>query len=136
MDREHAARLLGRLHEAQGAFYAGGDAEPLRELLTDDVVWHIPGENAIAGDYEGIDAVLAYYTRRREIANRTFRLHPGEILTGNSDTAAVLTDGTATIAATEHRWSTIGLYRFRGDRVSECWLLALDLPHFNQIWSP
>ena len=136
MDREHAARLMGLLHEAQGAFYAGGDAEPLRELLTDDIVWHIPGDNAIAGDYEGIDAVLAYFAHRREVASRTLRMHPGQMLVGDSDTVAVLTDGTATIAGIEHRWSTLGLYRFRNDRLCECWLLALDLPHFNQIWSP
>jgi len=38
MDREEARRVLARLHEAQGAFYADGPAEPLRALLANDVV--------------------------------------------------------------------------------------------------
>ena len=60
MERAAATELLGRLHAAQGAFYAGGPHGPLRDVLAGDVEWHVPGRNAIAGDYHGIDAVLAY----------------------------------------------------------------------------
>ena len=49
MTRAHAERTLARLHEAQTAFYAGGPREPLHDVLTDDVTWTVPGENAIAG---------------------------------------------------------------------------------------
>jgi len=35
----------------------------------------------------------------------------------------------------EHRWSTVGLYRLRDDRVAECWLLPLDAAAFDAIWS-
>jgi hypothetical protein len=61
MDRAEAIALLQRLPAAQGAFYAGGDSAPVRALLTDDVHWHVPCHNVIAGDYHGIDAVLAYF---------------------------------------------------------------------------
>jgi len=49
------------LYQAQGAFYAGVPDSELRELLTEDVVWHVPGRNAIAGSYEGIEAVMGYF---------------------------------------------------------------------------
>jgi ketosteroid isomerase-like protein len=129
------AALLGRLHAAQGAFYAGGPDAPLRALLAPDVVWTVPGENAIAGRYEGVEAVMAYFAHRRDRAARTFRMHPGEILTGDGDHVAVLTDGTAVIDGAEHRWSTVGLYRFRGERVAACWLLPLDPAAFDRIWA-
>jgi hypothetical protein len=61
MDRDTAVELLGRLHDAQGVFYAGGPDGALRALLAHDVVWRVPGTNAIAGLYEGRrrgDAVL------------------------------------------------------------------------------
>ena len=133
MSRDFAA-LLARLHAAQGAFYAGGPAEPLRARLTEDILWTVPGDNAIAGRYAGIDAVMAYFARRRDHAGRTFRLAPREILTGDGDHVAVLTDGTATIDGADHRWSTVGLYRFRGDLVAACWLLPLDPAAFDRIW--
>jgi ketosteroid isomerase-like protein len=134
MMRAQAERVLARLHEAQGVFYAGGPAEPLHDVLTDDVRWIVPGTNAIAGDYRGLDAVIDYFARRRDLADRSFRMHPGEMLVGDGDHVAVLTDGTATIAGAEHRWSTIGLYRLRGARVAACWLLPLDPAAFDAIW--
>src|SRR5215216_2791196 len=134
MNRAAATDVLRRLHAAQGAFYAGGSADDLRAILTPDVVWHVPGSNAIAGVYEGIDAVLAYFARRRDLADRTFRMHPGETLVGERDHVAVLTDGTAVIGGEERRWSTVGLYRLRGDRVAACWLLPLDAAEFDRIW--
>src|SRR5690348_17302947 len=113
VDRELAAAVLARLHAAQGAFYAGepGADAPLRALLTEDIAWHVPGRNAIAGDYVGVEAVMAYFARRRDLATRTFRMHPGELLAGAGDHVAVLTDGTAVIGGAERRWSTVGLYR-------------------------
>ena len=135
MDRDEARRVLARLHEAQGAFYAGGAAEPLRALLADDVAWVVPGRNLIAGDYHGIDEVMAYFARRRNLAARTFRMHPGDLLTGDGDHVAVLTNGTATIGGIERRWSTVGLYRLHLGRVASCWLLPLDQGAFDAIWS-
>ena len=130
---DHAA-VLQRLHAAQGEFYAGGSGEGLRALLAEDVVWTVPGRNAIAGVYEGIDAVFAYFARRRDLADRTFRMHPGEVLTGDGDHVAALTDGSAVIDGTERRWSTVGLYRFRGEQIAACWLLPLDADAFDEIW--
>jgi ketosteroid isomerase-like protein len=135
MDRDEARRVLARLHEAQGAFYAGGAAEPLRALLADDVAWVVPGRNLIAGEYRGIDEVMAYFARRRDVAAGSFRMHPGDLLTGDGDHVAVLTDGTATIGGVERRWSTVGLYRLREGRVAACWLLPLDQAAFDAIWS-
>jgi ketosteroid isomerase-like protein len=133
--RAEAERALARLHEAQAAFYAGGPPEPLHDVLTDDIVWVVPGTNAIAGEYRGLDAVIDYFTRRRAIADRSFRMHPGELLVGDSDHVAALTDGTATIDGVERRWSTVGLYRLRGGRVAGCWLLPLDAAAFDAIWA-
>jgi uncharacterized protein len=134
MDRDHAVRVLGRLHEAQGRFYAGGPGGALRELLTDDVAWHVPGDTPISGEHVGRDAVMAYFARRRDLASRTFRLHPGEVLVGDGEHVAVLTDGTATIDGRERRWSTVGLYRLREERVAACLLMPLSQHEFDAVW--
>ena len=135
MEREEARGILASLHEAQGAFYAGGPHEPLRALLADDIMWVVPGSNAISGEYRGVDEVMAYFARRRDLAARSFRMHPGDLLTGDGDHVAVLTDGTATIGGVERRWSTVGLYRLRDGRIAACWLLPLDQAAFDAIWS-
>jgi ketosteroid isomerase-like protein len=135
VDRADARQLLARLHERQAAFYAGGPEGPLRAVLADDIAWHVPGDNAIAGRYEGVDAVLAYMARRRDLADRTFRMHPRDVLTGDGDRVAALTDGEAVIAGRRWTWSTVGLYEFRGDLLAACWLLALDQAAFDRVWA-
>lgn len=135
MDRATASSILQSLHAAQNAMYAGGDVEAMRALLADDVVWHVPGRNSIAGVYRGVDDVLAYFRRRRELAANSMRLHPGEIMVGEGDHIAVLTDGTATVGGVEHRWGTVGLYRIRQGLIAACWLLPLDPVVFDRVWS-
>jgi ketosteroid isomerase-like protein len=124
VDRATALDRLRRLQNAQAVFYAGGPAEPLRALLTPNVVWTVPGDSPIAGVYEGIDAVLAYFARRRDMASRTFRMQCIDVLAGEGDHVAALTDGTAVLGGVTHTWSTVGLYRFREGRVAGCWLSA------------
>src|SRR3954462_880256 len=134
MDRAAALDVLARLPPTQGDFYAGGDDAPLRALLDPGIEWHVPGRNAISGDYRGIEEGMAYFARRRHHAARTFRMQPGAVLVGDGDRVAVLTDGSATIGGREERWSTVGLYRLAGDRVAGCWLLPLDPAAFDRIW--
>jgi uncharacterized protein len=135
VNRDEARAVLALLHEAQGAFYAGGPPDPLRALLSEDIVWVVPGDNAITGDYRGIDAVMAYFEHRRDLADGSFRMHPGDVLAGDGDRVAALTDGTATIEGIEHHWSTVGLYRVRDGRIAGCWLLPLDPAAFDAVWS-
>jgi ketosteroid isomerase-like protein len=133
MDPAHAESLLQALHGAQNAMYSGGETDAVRALLAEDIEWHVPGENQIAGDYHGIDEVIGYFHRRRALASNTLRLHPGEMLIGDTH-IAVLTDGTAVLSGVEHRWSTLGLYRLRGEQIAGCWLLALDQSAFDHAW--
>jgi ketosteroid isomerase-like protein len=135
MDRKEAAALLARLHEAQNRFYDGGGDGALRELLAPNVTWTVPGRNAIAGTYLGVEEVLGYFTRRRALADSTFRLHRRDVLAGDGDQVAALTDGTATIGGRERTWSTVGLYEVRDGRIAACWLLPLDAQAFDAIWS-
>jgi hypothetical protein len=135
VDRTAAADLLSRLHQEQGKFYAGDNDAGLRSLLTEDITWHVPGDSPIAGQYHGLDEVFAYFTRRRDLASSTMRMHLRELLIGDGDRVASLTDGTATIGGMNHSWSTVGLYRAVNGRIAECWLLPLDPVTFDTVWS-
>lgn len=135
MERSAAVELLDRLHRAQNEFYGGGSPDALRELLSRDITWKVPGRNAVAGTYRGLDEVFAYFTRRRELADGTFQMFRRDILVGDGDRLAALTDGSATIRGLDHRWSTVGLYDVTAGRISACWLLALDQEAFDAIWT-
>lgn len=127
-------QLVAELHRRQRAMYAGGSAEPVAELLAEDIVWHVPGRSPIAGDHRGKEAVLAYFRLRREIADASMQMHDRG---GLSDGEAVvrLVDGTATIGGEERRWRTAGVYRVEAGHIAEVWLVPLDLAAFDAIWA-
>jgi ketosteroid isomerase-like protein len=135
VDAGAAIHLLDRLHEAQNELYAGGSEAAMRELLVADITWTVPGDSPIAGTYRGLEEVFDYFRRRRELAGRTFRMQRRDVLVGEGDRVAALTDGTATIGGVERRWSTVGLYEVADGRVAACWLLPLDQRAFDAIWS-
>ena len=67
-------------------------------------------------------------------SSRTFRMSPGEVLVGEGSRVAVCTDGSATVGGRASRWSTVGLYEVRGERIAACWLLPLDPEAFDAAW--
>ncbi len=135
MNRGAAIALLDRLYQAQNEFYAGGSAAALWPILAPDITWTVPGDNRIAGTYRGLEEVLGYFRRRRDHAGRTFRMKRRDVLVGDGDRIAALTDGFATIRRTDHRWSTVGLYDVTGQQITACWLLPLDQRAFDAIWA-
>lgn len=135
MNRAAAIDLLDRLHRAQNRFYAGGPGAGLEEILAPNVTWTVPGTNRIAGTYEGLAKVLEYFRGRRDLAASTFRIERRDVLTGHTNRIAALTDGVATIGGAERRWSTVGLYDISDGQIAACWLLPLNQPEFDAIWS-
>jgi ketosteroid isomerase-like protein len=118
----------------QREFYAGhADEEALARVLTADVVWHVPGGSALAGDHRGRDAVLRYFARRREMANATMQITVhGESQIG--DLVVTRADGAAVVDGEPAAWRTVGIYRLAGGRVAECWMVPLDQEAFDRVW--
>jgi ketosteroid isomerase-like protein len=135
MDRNDAVALLDQLHTAQNEFYAGGFGAALEQLLAPNITWTVPGDNPIAGTYRGLEEVLDYFRRRRDLADRTFQVIRRDVLVGDGDRVAALADGFATIRGVDHRWSTVGLYDVLDQQITACWLLPLDQLAFDAIWS-
>jgi ketosteroid isomerase-like protein len=134
VNRDVAIELLDRLHEAQNELYAGGSGAALVQLLAPSISWTVPGDNQIAGTYRGLEQVLDYFRARRDLADRTFRMTRRDVLVGDGDRVAALTDGFATIGGVDHRWSTVGLYDVIDQQITACWLLPLDPHAFDAIW--
>jgi ketosteroid isomerase-like protein len=127
--------LIAELHRRQAEMHAGGPMGPVADLLTDDVVWHLPGESPIAGGHRGWDAVLQHFAAQRELARKTMRIQPGEVVVAGREVVIQLVEGTATLDGEVVGWRTACLYRVERDRVREAWLVPLDLERFDRIWT-
>jgi len=100
-----------------------------------NITWTVPGDNRIAGSYCGLEEVLDYFLRRRDLADHTFQMKRRDVLVGTGGRLAALTDGFPTIRGVEHRWSTVGLYDVSDRQIADCWLLPLDQRELDAIWS-
>jgi uncharacterized protein len=121
--------LLRREYEAR----ASRDDEALSGLLDEDVIWHVPGRSAIAGDYRGLDEVLAYTRRRRDMVDGTFEITVHDVL-ANDEHGVVIATGRVTRSGKRFEWRAHGLYRFRDGQIAECWVLPEDQYTFDEIW--
>jgi RNA 2',3'-cyclic 3'-phosphodiesterase len=125
--------VVRRFHAAQARAYAGDDTEGLLDLLAADVVWHVPGRSAIAGEHRGRRDVLEYLLRRRQMTDSSFRvtIHGISII---GDRVVQLAGGRATRGGRELTWETVGLFRVHNGRIAECWLVPFDQYSFDEIW--
>jgi ketosteroid isomerase-like protein len=128
--------LVDEFHRRQSEMYAGGSTAPVVELLTGDITWHVPGSSLIAGDHRGVQQVIDYFEKRRQLMNSTMRMRPGAVMR-EGDLVAQFVDGSALVEGKRVSWQTIGVYRVDTGqrRVCEAWLIPLDSELFNRIWS-
>jgi uncharacterized protein len=133
-DSTHAKNVVDTFLERQREMYAGGDVERVRELLSDDIVWHVPGTSPIAGDYRGPDAVIGYFLRRRTLAGGAIAItQRGEI--HDEEVLVQLADGRALLAGRDVEWRTTGVYRVAAGKIAEAWLVPLDGARFDRAWA-
>ena len=130
---KEALALVAELHRRQGEMYEGGPIEPVLELLAADVIWHVPGSSPIAGDHAGHQGVARYFERRRELADFTMLMSPGEAIC-SGDSVAQFVEGEATAEGEQVNWRTVGAYRIEDGLVREVWLVPLDLDLFDRVW--
>lgn len=129
-----ALAIVSTFRAVQRGFYAGtADAAGLARMMADDVTWHVPGSNALAGDHDGQTAVLRYFARRRDLAQETMRITVlGEVSIG--DLVVTRADGAAMLNGSQAAWQTVGIYRVADGRVAECWMVPLDQTAFDEVW--
>jgi acyl-CoA thioesterase FadM/ketosteroid isomerase-like protein len=133
-DFTHAKNVVDRFLERQREMYAGGDVERVRELLAEDVVWHVPGTSPIAGDHRGRDAVIEYFLGRRTLAGGAIAITQRDEM-HDEEVVVQLADGRAKLAGRDVEWRTTGVYRVAAGKIAEAWLVPLDGARFDRAWS-
>jgi ketosteroid isomerase-like protein len=60
------SELQERFWQATGSWNNGDDSD-FRAMFHDDAVWHAGGNNPASGRFEGVDDVVGWFTRMREV---------------------------------------------------------------------
>jgi anti-anti-sigma factor len=110
------------------------DAQVIEEMVAEDAVWHVPGENLFSGTYTGRQQILSMVTRMKEFTAEYVR----EIddVTWGEDHVAVLAnvwgdrDGKVLFGARE---ATV--FRIARGKVVEAWSYLFDPGELDSFWS-
>lgn len=128
---EENKALIGKWFAAQ----ASGDVAAIRQVLADNVVWHVPGRNLLSRDYHGSDEVIGFLQRVRELSGGSARPQPVETLVGDGYVVTLV----RMFAEREGRkldgsfqaWA----YRIAAGRIAEFWFLVEDRYEVDTFWS-
>jgi ketosteroid isomerase-like protein len=107
--------------EVVRAFYdarARHDHEALRPLVTDDVVFHEPGDETYSGDYAGPDAVIQHFDRLLERTEGTFSLEPTDVIE-TEDYAAARIAWSAERGGVRSNGLELAIFRFRDGKIAD-----------------
>ena len=128
MSAKEDAELVRRGYEA----FIAGDMVWLNEHLHENIVWHVPGQNLLSGDYRGREDVLAFFARSVVIALPEFDIHD---VVASDDHVVVLTTvrwrRNDNGESYENRISQI--FHLTGGQVLEVWTMGDDLAGFDQF---
>ena len=119
-------RYLSLVRKGYAAFNAG-DIETLVQLMSHDVIQHVPGASALSGDYKGIEAVLGYYAKLSEVTDGTARAHLIDVHGDGHGHVVAYHQITATRNGVTRVARGSILFTFLGDKVTDMLDLAGDL---------
>ena len=116
--------LVRRGYEA----FNTGDMATLQEILSHDVVQHVPGNSQLAGAYKGIEAVLGYYGKLAELTGGTFRADLIDVYGDGLGHVTAVHQITATRKDTTLITRGAIVFTFLGDRATDLAEMHADLP--------
>jgi uncharacterized protein len=100
-----------------------GDLVALGELYAEDFVFHYPGRNPLAGDYQDLDDFISKAGGLLGEGILKRELHDAF---GSDDHAVQLLSVTAEVGERSHSWRAVAVYRVRDGKFSEGWLHVDD----------
>ncbi len=117
-----------------GAAYAAADIAAIDALLSDDVVFHVPGSHPLSGTYAGKDEVFGYLAKVAGISESDdggFDIHA---VMADDEHAVALVTGTIEHGGVRFIRPTVHIFHINGKQVTEFWEASLDQHAEDAFW--
>jgi ketosteroid isomerase-like protein len=97
-----------------------GDSDTLVHLFDEAVVWHVPGRSSIAGDYQGLEAIMAYFGTLDELTDGTYHAEL-QVAVGDEEHVISIDRSSASSNGSRYDENELVVFRFRDGLVVEAW---------------
>lgn len=114
--------------------FGSGDMDGLAGLLDPTVVWHVPGRNPFAGDYEGHEAVFGYFGRMGQETAGSMNIEIHDVL-ANDEHGAALIHVRAERGGRTIEERGVNVFHVNAGKVTEAWYYPEDIYAYDEFWA-
>lgn len=114
--------------------FAKGDLDTLRGFFAEDIVWHVPGNNMMSGDYKGHDAVFGFFGKLVQETGGNFRQEIHDVL-ANDTHGVALVNAHAERGAKTLDTHSVHVMHVEDGKITEFWNLIEDTTKADEFWS-
>jgi ketosteroid isomerase-like protein len=107
-----------------------GDLDAIASLIAEDVVWHLPGDHPLAGEYIGRDRVLGLLASLPALG---FTLREHDVF-GDDEHVCALSFMGARRDGLEVETRVVSVFHYRDGRQTERWLYPEDAAAWDVIF--
>jgi uncharacterized protein len=106
------------------------DFETIAALIAEDVVWHLPGDHPLAGDWKGRDQLFELFARLGPLG---FTIREHDVF-GDDDHVCALSYIGARRDDLEVETRVVSIFHYRDGRQTERWFYPDDVVVWNSIF--
>jgi len=106
------------------------DFEAIGSLLAEDVVWHLPGDHPLAGDWKGRDQLFQLFARLGPLG---FTIREHDVFADDDHVCALSYIG-ARRDNLEVETRVVSIFDYRDGRQTERWFYPDDVVAWNRIF--
>ena len=131
MGASENAAIMRRAYEA----FNRGDMDTLIDLFDESVVWHLPGRSSMADDYQGREAILAYFGQLGQETEGTFRAQLERLLADDDDRVVGIQRSTADRNGKHLDVGNCIVFQLKDGRIIDGREHFHDLYAWDEFWS-
>jgi len=124
------ADLVRKAYESVGR----GDIESAKELLAEDVVFHVPGNSPISGEFTGRDNVFGFLAKNQELSGGTMTIELHDVV-ATDDHVVALQINRAERKGEKLEARVVGVYHVRDGKAAEAWFFTDSQDQNDRFWS-
>ena len=114
--------------------FATGDMELLKSITTDDLVMHEPGTTAMAGDFHGRDAVLAFFGEVGRVTEGTLKIERVNEVLANDHIGIALFECSAVRSGETIRNQVSEVYKIKDGKICDMRAYVYDMPEWDRAY--
>jgi ketosteroid isomerase-like protein len=116
------------------AAFLSGDMEAMAGLMSDDIVWHAPGDNLLSGTYRGKEEVFGFFGKIAEMADGPMQMDIHDVL-ANDDHAVTLLTATVSRGGNTFDGRAVHITHVADGQITEFWNYQEDQAAADAFWS-